>query len=73
MCKEQLISRVNKAFSAMVMAESERDYAYAFGQFNAYLSVLFLGDMISIDEYNALTNAKRAFYFSIVRNEVVFK
>ena len=73
MDKEQLITRVNNAFSAMVMAESERDYSYAFGQFNAYLSVLFLGDMISIDEYNALTKAKRAFYFSVVRKEAVFK
>lgn len=73
MCKELLIIRVDKAFSAMVMAESERDYNYAFGQFNAYLSVLFLGDMISILEYNALTKAKRAFYFSVFRKEVVFK
>lgn len=73
MCKEQLIRGFDNSFLAMVNAESEVEYYYEFGRFNAFLSMLFLGHMISLDEYNMLTNVKLSFYFSKVRNEVVFK
>ena len=73
MSKEQLILRLDNAFLGMVIAESERDYAYEFGQFNAFLSMLFAGNMITFDEYKMLTDVKLSFYFSSVRNEVVFK
>lgn len=71
--RNQLIREFDNSFIAMVNAESEVEYYYEFGRFNAFLSMLFLGNMISMDEYCKLINVKTTFYFSTVRNEVVFK
>lgn len=71
--RDVLIRRLDDSFLAMVKADSEKEYQYEFGQFNAYLSMLFVGSMISFEEYNVLTDVKVSFYFSVVRNEVVFK
>lgn len=72
MYKEVLIRRLDDSFLAMVRADSEKEYQYEFGQFNAFLSMLFVGKMISFEEYNMLTDAKLSFYFSVIRKEVVF-
>lgn len=71
--RDVLIRRLDDSFLAMVKADSEKEYQYEFGQFNAFLSMLFVGNMISFEEYNMLTDVKLSFYFSVVRNEVVFK
>ena len=71
--KDVLIRRLDDSFLAMVKADSEKEYQYEFGQYNAFLSMLFVGNMISFEEYNMLTDVKLSFYFSITRNEVVFK
>lgn len=71
--RDVLIRRLDDSFSAMVQANSEKEYQYEFGQFSAFLSMLFVGGMISFEEYNVLTDIKLSFYFSKTRNEVVFK
>lgn len=73
MTKAYLIRKVDTLFLAMVNCTDERDYMYNFGQYNAYLSMLFMEKMISIDEYKMMVSVKKSFYFSITRNEVFFK
>lgn len=71
--RDVLIRRLDSSFLAMVNASDNAEYMYEFGQYNAYLSVLFLEEMISFDEYRTMNDIKLSFYFSITRNEVVFK
>ena len=71
--RDVLIRRLDDSFLAMITADSEKEYQYEFGQFNAFRSMLFVGNMISFEEYNMLTDVQLSFYFSVVRNEVVFK
>lgn len=70
--RDVLIRRLDSSFVAMVNASDNAEYMYEFGQYNAYLSVLFMEEMISPDEYRMMIDLKLSFYFSITRNEVVF-
>lgn len=71
--RDILIRRMDSSFLAMLNASDNEEYMYEFGQYNAYLSVLFMEEMISFDEYRMMNDIKLSFYFSITRNEVVFK
>lgn len=71
--RDTLIRRLDSSFVAMLNASDNAEYMYEFGQYNAYLSVLFMEEMISFDEYRMMNDIKLSFYFSITRNEVVFK
>ncbi len=71
--RDRLIRRMDSSFLAMLNASGNEEYMYEFGQYNAFLSVLFMEEMISFDEYRMMIDIKLSFYFSITRNEVVFK
>ena len=70
--KDVLIRRVDDSFLKMVNSTNIEQYMYNYGQYNAYLSVLFTEDMISFDEYRMMCDVKLSFYFSTDRNEVIF-
>ena len=71
--KDVLIRRVDDSFLEMVNSTNKEQYIYNFAQYNAYLSVLFIAEMISFDEYLMMSDVKLSFYFSTDRNEVIFE
>lgn len=71
--KDVLIRRVDDSFLEMVNSTNKEQYMYNFAQYNAYLSVLFIAEMISFDEYLMMSDVKLSFYFSTDRNEVIFE